>query len=218
MKKYAVIGLGSFGYHVAKTLYEDGHDVIAMDQNRDRVQEIESFCSDAIILDARDIEALKSFGIEEMDGIVVSTGQSISTSILICYRLSEIGVKNITVKAVDDDHAQILKKIGATDTVQPEKDMAFRLARGMSQPNIMEFFPLEAKYDVVQIPPAASFVGKDLRELDLRGKYDVHILAIKETVEEKFHLVPSPDYVIKDTDLLILMGDPKNIKKIKEAE
>jgi len=218
MKKYAVIGLGSFGYHVVKYLYEDGHEVIAIDQNRDRVQDMEAHCSDAIVQDARDIEALKSIGIEEMDGIVISTGQSISTSILICYHLTEIGVENITVKAVDDDHAQILKKIGVSDTVQPEKDMAFRLARGMSRPNIMEFLPMEAEYDVIQISPAESFVGKELREVDLRGKYGVHILAIKETAEEKFHLVPSPDFVLKETDLLILMGAPKNIEKVKEAE
>lgn len=215
MKKFAVIGLGNFGFHAAKALYEDGNEVVAIDTEKGRVQAIDPYSSEAIVLDATDNEALKALGLENMDGVIVSTGTKISTSILICLHLQEMGVRNILAKALDEDHGKILKRVGATEVIHPERDMAIRISRGLSRPNVLDFVPLTEDYDLVQAGPPREFIGKNLRDLNLRAKYNVHIIAIKELVPENFILVPPANFVIKDSDILIMLGKSDDIKRIK---
>ncbi|MCD6137202.1 MAG: TrkA family potassium uptake protein [Deltaproteobacteria bacterium] len=216
MKRFAVIGLGNFGFYVAKTLFEDGHDVIAIDKNRERVQEIEPFCSEAVVLDVTDKKRLKALGLEDVDAAVISTGAATSSSILLTLHLHEFGVKKILAKAIDEDHGKILEKVGASEIIYPEKAMAIRVARSLSTPNIMDFILLSEDYNLLQISPPQTFVGKSLKELDLRAKYNVHVIAIKEVVPENFILVPPADFVIKDSDVLIMLGKAKDIKRIKD--
>jgi len=215
MKKFAVIGLGKFGIHVAKTLFDDGHEVIAIDSDKARVQAINSSCSEAIVMDATDRVQIGALGVESLDAVIVSTGTNISSSILICLHLQEIGAKKILAKAVDSDHGKILKKVGASEVVYPEKDMAVRVARGLSTPNIMDFIPLAEDYSLVQVDPPRAFIGKSLKELNLRAKYSVYVIAVKEIVPENFVLVPPADFVIKDSDILMILGKSENIKNIK---
>lgn len=215
MKRFAVIGLGNFGFFTAKALYEDGNEVIAIDFDKGRIQAIDSHCTQAIVLEATDKERLKTLGLEMMDGVIISTGTKISTSILICYYLQEIGVKRILVKALDEDHGKILKKVGATEIIHPERDMALRISRSLSQPNILDFIPLSDEFDLVQVGPPREFIGKSLKNLNLRAKYNVHIIAIKELVPENFILVPNADFVIKDSDILMMLGKSEDIKQIK---
>ncbi|MCU0599672.1 MAG: TrkA family potassium uptake protein [Desulfobacterales bacterium] len=215
MKRFAVIGLGNFGFHAAKALYEDGNEVIAIDTDRSRVQAIDPYSTEAVVLDAIDRDALKSLGLENMNGVIVSTGTKISTSILICLYLQEIGVKKILAKALDDDHAKILKRVGATEIIHPERDMALRISRSLSRPNILDFIPLADDFDLIQAGPPREFIGKSLRDLNLRAKYNVHIIAIKELVPENFLLIPPAGFVIKDSDILIILGKSEDIKRIK---
>jgi trk system potassium uptake protein TrkA len=218
MKRFAVIGLGNFGYHAAKALYEDGNEVLAIDADKGRVQSIGAHCTEAIVLDATDNDALKALGLENLDGIIVSTGTNISISILICLHLQEIGVKKILAKALDDDHGKILKRVGATQIIHPERDMAVRVSRGLSRPNVLDFIPLSEEFDLVQVGPPREFIGKNLKDLNLRAKYNVHIIAIKELVPENFILVPPASFVIKDSDILIMLGKSEDIKRIKELK
>lgn len=215
MKRFAVIGLGNFGFHAAKALFEDGNEVVAIDIDKGRVQAIDPHSTEAIVLDATDKEALKSLGLENMAAVILSTGTKISTSVLICLYLQEIGVKKILVKALDDDHGKILRRVGATEVIHPERDIALRVSRGLSQPNMLDFIPLADEFDLIQVGPPNEFIGKSLKELNLRAKYNVHIIAIKELVPENFILVPPPDFVIKDSDILIMLGKTKDVRKIK---
>lgn len=215
MKRYAVIGLGNFGFYVTKALYEDGNEVVAIDRDRSTVQAIDQHATEAIVLDATDTEALRSLGLESMDGVIVSTGTKISTSILICLHLQEMGVKKIIVKAVDDDHAKILKRVGASEVVHPEREMALRISRNLSNPNMLDFIPIAEEFDLIQLGPPSGFVGKSLKDLDLRAEYNVHVIAIKELIPENFVLVPPADFVIKDSDVLIVLGKSQDIKRIK---
>ncbi|MDQ1335888.1 MAG: trk/ktr system potassium uptake protein [Thermodesulfobacteriota bacterium] len=218
MKRFAVIGLGNFGFHAAKALYEDGNEVVAIDLNKGRVQAIDPHCSEAIVLEATDKEALKTLGLETMDGVIVSTGTKISSSILICLYLQEMGVKKILVKALDEDHEKILKRVGATEIIHPERDMALRISRGLSRPNMLDFIPLSDEFDLIQVGPPREFIGKSLKDLNLRAKYNVHIIAIHEIVPENFRLVPPADFVIKDSDILIMLGKSDDIRRIKALE
>lgn len=215
MKRFAVIGLGNFGFYAAKALFEDGNEVVAMDSDKGRVQAIDAFSSEAIVIDATNRESLKALGLEHMDGVIVSTGTRISISILICLYLNEIGVKQILVKALDDDHAKILRRVGATQIIHPERDSAVRVSRGLSRPNILDFIPLAEEYDLAQVEPPKEFINKTLKELNLRAKHNVHIIAIKERSPENFMLVPPADFTIKADDILILLGKTDDIKKIK---
>lgn len=215
MKRFAVIGLGNFGFHAAKALFEDGNEVIAIDTDKARVQAIDPHCTEAVVLDSTDKEALKSLGLENMDGVIVSTGTKISTSVLICLYLQEIGVKKILAKALDDDHGKILRRVGATEIIHPERDMAVRISRSLSRPNVLDFIPLAEEFDLIQVGPPRDFIGKSLKDLNLRAKYNVHIIAIKELVPENFILVPSANFVIKDSDILIMLGKSEDIRRIK---
>lgn len=215
MKRFAVIGLGKFGFHAAKALYEDRNEVVAIDLDKGKVQAIAPHSTEAVVLDAIDKEALRTLGLETMDGVIVSTGTKISTSILICLYLQEIGVKKILAKALDDDHGKILKRVGATEIIHPERDMAWRVSRSLSRPNILEFIPLSEEYDLIQVGPPKEFIGKNLKELNLRAKYNVHIIAIKELMPENFLLVPPAEFVIKEGDILIMLGRSRDIRRIK---
>lgn len=215
MKRFAVIGLGKFGFNVAKALFEDGNEVVAIDSDKNRVKSIDQWSTEAIVLDCTEKEILKSLGLETMDAVIVSTGSKISTSILICLYLQENGVKKILAKALDDDHAKILQKVGATEIIQPERGMALRVSRSLSHPNMLDFIPLAEEFDLVQIDPPLEFIGKSLKELNLRSRYNVHVIAIKELVPENFLLVPPASFVIKDSDILIMLGKTEDIGQIK---
>lgn len=215
MSQFAVIGLGSFGYQVVIALFNEGNDVIAIDLDKNLVQSINPFCSHSIVLDAADKEVLGTLGLEGMDGVVISVGSNISSSILICLHLSEMGVKRIIAKAVDEDHAKILAKVGATEIVHPERDMALKLAKSLSHPNVLDFIPVADNFEIIQINPPREFWGKSLRDLGLRAKYGIQVIAVKEIQPEKNTLIPPSEYVIKEADTLVIIGETKNLKKIR---
>lgn len=215
MKRYAVIGLGRFGFHVAKTLYEEGSDVIAIDIDKARVQEIEPYCSQAVVLDGTDKDRLSVLGLETIDAGIISIGTNISSSILICLYLQELGVNRIIAKALDEDHAKILQKVGASDIVHPEKDMAMRVARQLVTPNILDFIPMEQDFTVAQVEAPKDYIGKSLSDLNLRAHFNVYVIAIKEFKPENVILAPPADFRIKQSDLLFLLGKREDIKKIK---
>jgi len=216
MKKFAVIGLGKFGFHMAKTLFKEGNEVVAIDHDKVRIQNVDPFCSEAVVMDATDTDQLKAMGMEDMDAVIVSTGTNLSNSILICLHLQEIGVKKILAKAQDEDHGKILKKVGATEIIHPEKDMARRVAMGLSRPNILDFIPLTEQFNLAQVGPPRQFIGKTLKQINLRARYNVYVIAVQELVPDHFVLVPPAEFLIKDSDILFLLGKTESINAIKD--
>ena len=212
--KFAVIGLGSFGSNVAKTLYEKGNEVLAVDSDKEKIEEVKTFVSHAVNMDSADKENLQALGIQEMDVVVVSLGPEMEASILTVLYLHEIGAKRIVAKALTEDHAKILEAVGATDVIYPEKDMAIKTALKLSCPNVLEYLPLISGFGIQEIAPPERFIGKTLRELDLRNKYGVQVMAIKEIIPEKTTFVPRANFVIKDSDILIIMGEEKALEKV----
>ena len=170
------------------------------------------------MLDATDRVALETLGLEDMDCVIVSTGPNISTSILICLYLSEISVKKILAVALDEDHGKILKLVGATDIIQPERDIAYRVSRNLTRPDVMDFLPLSDEFDIVQVDPPKEFVGKSIKTLNLRDSYNVHIIAVKQNDTENYKLIQSPDFIIHEDDILIMIGKYQNIQNIKELQ
>jgi trk system potassium uptake protein TrkA len=212
--KFAVIGLGSFGSNIAKTLYEKGNEVLAVDEDKEKIDEVKNFVSHAVHMDAADKENLQALGIKDMDVVIVSLGPVMEASILTVLYLNEMGTKRIVAKALTEDHAKILESVGATETIYPEKDMAIKTALKLSCPNVLEYLPLISGCGIQEIAPPEKFIGKNLRELDLRNKYGIQVLAIKELIPEKTTFVPKADFVLKDSDILVIMGEDKQLEKI----
>ena len=212
--KFAVIGLGSFGSNIAKTLYERGHEVLVVDKAKPRIEELKACSSHAVHMEAADKENLQALGIKEMDIVIVSLGPEMEASILTVLYLHELGVKRIVAKALTEDHLKILESVGATEVIFPERDMAVKTALKMSRPNILEYLPLHPDFGIQEIAPPDKFIGKSLKELDLRNKYGIHVIAVKGLVPEKTTFVPKADFVIKDSDILIIMGEEKALDKI----
>lgn len=216
--KFAVIGLGNFGFHVAKTLFEEGHDVLGLDIDEDMVQKMRPYCSQAIIADAAQKEMLATLGLEEMNAIVVCMAGDASATTLIVLYLKELGVKKIVVKATNEDHGKILRKVGATNIIFPEKDMAIKVAMNLSAPDILDYLPMSGDFIIAEIAPVSELVGKSLKELELRAKYNVNVIGIRELIPENFVVVPPADFVIKDSDVLLVIGVRENINKLKQMK
>ncbi len=212
--KFAVIGLGSFGSNIAKTLYEKGNEVLAVDEDKEKIDEVKNFVSHAVHMDAADKENLQALGIKDMDVVIVSLGPEMEASILTVLYLNEMETKRIVAKALTEDHAKILESVGATEIIYPEKDMAIKTAMKLSCPNVLEYLPLISGFGIQEIALPEKFIGKNLRELDLRNKYGIQVIAIKELIPEKTTFVPKADFVLKDSDILVIMGEDKQLEKI----
>lgn len=214
MMKFAVIGLGSFGANVAKTLYEKGNEVLAVDKDKQKIEEVKAFVSHAVHMDAADKENLLALGIQDMDVVIVSLAPEMESSILTVLYLKEIGAGRIVAKALSEDHAKILEAVGATEVIFPEKDMAIKTALQLSNPNVLEYLPLLSGVGIQEIAPPEKFIGKSLKQLDLRNKYGIQVIAIREIIPEKMTYIPKADFVIKDSDILIVMGEDKQLSRL----
>lgn len=214
MKKVVVIGIGIFGFNLVKELYENGIEVIAIDKDKNVVQEIKDFSTKAIVSDGLDKNLFESLGLRENDVVVVSFGEDLATSTLITLHLKQLKIRNIIVKAPNTEYKQVLESVGATEVIIPEKEMASKIARSLVSPNILDYIPLAEDYIIGEIAPPVNFLGKTLADVHLRSKYGVNVIAIRDTLTDTLKMVP-PDYKIKDSEILVVIGKSKDIDKIK---
>lgn len=212
--KFAVIGLGSFGSNVAKALYDKGHEVLAIDRDRDRIAAADDIATNAVMTDAAVKENLEALGLRDMDVVVVSMGHEMEASILATLYLRELGVRRILAKALSEDHAKVLDAVGATEVVYPEKDMAVRTALRLSSPNILEYLPLANGITIQEIAPPARIIGKTLKELDLTNRLGIQVIAVKEIIPDNVVVIPRADFVIKDSDILVVIGEESKLGRI----
>jgi len=215
MRRVVVIGLGIFGFNIAKDLYENGFEVIAIDKNKEVIQKIRDFSTKAVLADGIDKEVMESIGIQEDDIVIISFGEDLAASTLITLHLKEMKVKHIIVKAPNEDHKHVLEKVGATEVIIPEKAMADKVAKSLISPNVLDYIPLSEDYTISEIVPPASFMGKTIGEIHLRGRYHIEVIAVREMLPDRLTMVPRADFVIKDSDVLLVIGKEEDIQKIK---
>jgi trk system potassium uptake protein TrkA len=215
LKRVVVVGLGIFGFNIAKDLFENGFEVIAIDKNKEVINRIRDFSTKAVLADATDRELLEMIGIQPHDIVIVSFGEDLAASTLLTLHLKEMNVKSIIVKAPNEDHKRILEKVGATEVIIPEKAMASKVAKGLISPNVLDFLPVSEDFTISEVAPPAGFLGKTLADLRLRGKYHVEVIAVRDVLSDKIQLVPRADFVIKDSDILIVIGKEADIQKIQ---
>lgn len=214
-KQFVVIGIGRFGASLAKTLYSTGNDVLAIDKNEDLVQDIADYVTHAVQMDATDENAIRTLGIRNFDVAVVSIGDNIQASIMVTLLLKEVGVKYIVAKGSNDLHAKVLKKIGADRVVLPEQDMGNRVAHNLLSSSILDFIELSADYSVMEIEVIDAWDGNTLKELKLRTKYGINVMAIKN--DKKVKVSPSAETALNSGDILVVVGSIEQLTKIEET-
>ena len=214
MKSYVVIGLGRFGAEAARRLYELGCEVLAVDNHPESVQHISSDVTHAVVADARDKEVLKALGIKEFDCAIVAIGGSLADSVLATMNVKELGIPKVVCKAHDETHRQVLLKLGADQVVIPEQEQAVRLARSLSSHNVLDYIELSSEYGIVEVPAPKSWVGKSLKELNVRAKLGLNILAVKQG--SSINVSPAADYEINEADIMVVLGDTVALKKVQK--
>ncbi len=206
---FGVIGLGRFGFHVAKTLAEAGAEVIAIDRDEDRVRRIGDLVTHAYIADALEEKALEESGVLTADTVIVSIGVNVEASILVTVLLMNRGVKDIVAKAINPLHGEVLRRLGVRRVVYPEMEMAVKLARSLLITGMVEEIPFAPGYSIFEIKAPGSIVGKTLREVDLRRKYGVNVLVIKRG--NRLIVNPPADERIDAEDLLLILGSEEKV-------
>ncbi len=204
MKSYIVVGLGRFGSEAARRLCELDCEVLAIDYNAELVQQISGSVTQAVVGDARDKEVLKALGVGEFDCAIVAIGGDLGNSVLATMNLKELGVPYVVCKASDETHRQVLMKLGANKVVIPEQEQAGRLARNLSSPNVLDYIELSDEYGIIEVPAPNPWLGKTLKDLNVRAKLGVNIIAIKKG--KRINVAPGADYEIQPGDVMVVLG------------
>jgi len=214
-QRVVVIGLGIFGLNIVRELYAGGFEVIAVDKNKDAVQRVRDCSTKAIQADGTDREIMDEIGIQEDDVVIISFGEDLAAATLTTLHLKQMKVRTIIVKAPNEEHKLILEKIGATEVMIPEKEIAHKVAKSLISPNVLDYLPLSDDYMISEVAPPNSFLGKSIAQLQLRSRYHIEVIAIRDIVSDKINMVPRADVVIKDGDVLVMVGKEKDIQQIK---
>ena len=214
MKSYLVIGLGLFGQAAAIQLCQLGAEVLAMDVRSDLVQQAANDVTHAVVGDAQDKEVLRALGAREFDCAILAIGDDLAASVLITMNLKELGVPYIVCKAHDETHRRVLEKLGADRVVIPEQEYAQRLARSLLSHNVLEYIELSEDYGILEIPAPGKWINKTLKELNIRAKLGVNIIAIEHGGE--INVSPAADYKITAGDLLVVLGDNYALEAVQK--
>jgi trk system potassium uptake protein TrkA len=206
MARFAVIGLGRFGSHLAARLYELGHEVLGVDSRSDLVASMANRVSQVVEADARDKQQLRAIGLKDFDTVMISVGEHLEASTLAALYCKELGVR-VVARAFSEDHAKILEALGVDQVVNPEREGAIRLAEKLSHSNLL-----------VEVAAPESFGGKTLADLDVRKRFNVHVLAIQNVLSGSVAMVPPPTAVIHESDVLVVVGRSADLERLSKLK
>lgn len=213
MKSFLVIGMGRFGHHLTENLLERDNDVMIVDSDERKLEDMVPYATSAKIGDCTRPEVLKSLGLDNFDSIFICIGTNFQSSLEITSLVKEMGGKHVVSKATRDIQAKFLLRNGADEVIYPEKDLAENLAARYSVSNVFDYIELAQGYAIYEIPPIAEWVGKSIRQSDIAARYRVSILGIRRA-EGASTIMPSADYVIREDEHLIVLAEDKNVKMI----
>ena len=216
MKSYVVIGLGRFGTEMALKLYDCGEDVLAIDTDENIIDKISDRVTKAVAADARDLDVLRKLGVDDFDRAVVAVGSDLAASALITMNLKTLGVPFILCKAHDDTYREILEKLGADRVIIPERDIADKLAKGLTTAGVMEYIELSSEYGIVEMAPPAEWLGKTIRALELRSRYGANVIAVRRG--ENLRIPPEIDTPLTEDCVLVVLGSYTVMEKLEKLE
>ena len=214
MKSYIIIGLGRFGSAVARQLCKLGAEVLALDVRNDLVQQISQDVTHAVVGDAQDKEVLRALGASQFDCAIIAIGDDLAASVLTTMNLKELGVPYIVCKAHDETHRRVLEKLGVDRVVIPEQEHGERLARSLHSHNVLDYIELSEAYGILEVPAPKSWVGKTLKELNVRAKLGVNIIAVES--DGKTNVSPAADYCIQAGDTMVVLGENYALEAVQK--
>lgn len=213
MKSYVVIGLGRFGSALARQLCKQGAEVLAIDIHSHLVQQVANDVTHAVVGDAQDKEVLRALDVRSFDCAIIAIGENLAASVLTVMNLKELGVPYVVCKAHDETHRRVLEKLGVDRVVIPEQEHAQRLARSLHSHNVLDYIELSRDYGILEVPAPKEWMGKSLKELNVRAKLGVNIIAVKNGGET--NVSPSADYRIQSGDVLAVLGDTVALEAVQ---
>ena len=217
LKRFIVVGLGNFGSTVAATLQSMGHDVVALDSDEDRVDRMSRVVARAAVGDGTDVHVLRQVGAEDADAGVISTGDNITASAMTALLLRDLGVEEIYVKVISNDHARLIEKIGVTETIFPERESGMRLGKRIARRTLLNYIALGADFSLQEMAVPSSWVGRSLRDLQLPKRHGISVVAVHDMLRDEILPVPDPDAPLMESDTLLVAGTDKNLAKAAEV-
>ena len=214
MKSYIVIGLGRFGSSLARQLGRLGAEVLAMDVRNELVQQLSADVTHAVVGDAQDKEVLRALGVRNFDCAVIAIGNDLAASVLTTMNLKELGVPYVVCKAHDETHRRVLEKLGVDRVVIPEQEHGERMARSLMSHNVLDYIELSEAYGILDVPAPKSWVGKTLKELNVRAKLGVNIIAVENG--NSTNVSPAADYCIQQGDTLVILGENYALEAVQK--
>ena len=214
MKSYVVIGLGRFGTEIATRLYACGEEVMVIDTDERLVDKIADRVTRAVAADARDPDVLEKLGVENFDRAIVAVGSDLAASALITMNLKSLNVPFILCKAHDDTYKSILEKLGADRVIIPEREVADKLALGLTHAGVMEYIELSQEFGIVEMEPVPGWVGKTIRELELRTRYGVNVIAVRS--DDTIRIPPDIDTPIPANVIMVMLGKYDMFENMKK--
>ena len=214
MKSYIVIGLGRFGAQTARELCKLGCEVLAVDISSELVSQVANDVTHAVVGDGQDKDVLRALGAKDFDCGIVAIGNDLAASVLVTVNLKELGLPQVICKASNETHRRVLQKLGADQVVIPEQEQAYRLARSLASHNVLDYIELSEEYGIIEIPAPGAWSGKSLKDLNVRAKLGVNILAVRRN--GKINVSPAADFVVSGGDILVVLGDSAALKKVQK--
>ena len=211
-KQFIVVGLGRFGRAIAETLCQDGEEVLGVDRRMDLVEEMRDVLTHAVQLDAMDRDALAALGVQDFDVAFVTMGSDIRASGTIVLLLKELGAKRVIAKAQDEFHGRMLEKLGADQVLFPERDMGRRVAHNLVSSNIIDYLELSPEYSLAEVRPMPEWIGKALKDLNLRSRHGVNVVAIRNG--DALNAMPLPETVFREGDVLLVVTREETLMKL----
>ena len=218
VKRFIVVGLGNFGSAVAESLHQQGHDVIALDNDSEKVNVIAPFVSRAAVGDGQNLKILEKLGARGSDAGVVSTGDDITASILTSMALRDLKIPLIYVKVISRDHARVMEKIGVTETIFPERESAQRLSTRIINRGILNYYRMGTSLSIQEMAVPSKWIGKSLRDLELPRKYRISVIALHDVLRDEMIVVPNPDAPLRDSDTLLVAGKDEDLSQVAAVD
>jgi trk system potassium uptake protein TrkA len=218
IKRFVVLGLGSFGSALATRFTANGCRITGVDASEHRVDELKDQLYEAVVADVTDRDTLEQMLLQHADGVYISLGENIELSLLAALHAKELGARRVVVKGVTTEHGKILKRLGVDRVVFPEVEMAQELADRETWPNVLDFLPVDSDYSVIEIAVPTSIAGETLAEADLRKRYDILVLGVKDALTNRLEIMPTGDLRFNDDQLMLVLGHRNALAKFRELK
>lgn len=217
-KHFVVIGLGSFGTALSRRLSANGCRVTGMDHRSERVEPLKDELYEAVIGDATERESLEHLSVKDAGAVFISMGDDITRSLLAALHAKELGAPRTIVRGVTPEHAKLLKYLGVERVIFPEIEIAEELADRFTWPNVIDYLPIDPEYSLVEIAAPDSLVGKTLQDVNVRRKYGVWIVGIKDAMTGELHMFPDGDFTVGTDQILLAIGKQDALKRLRDLK